>query len=224
MAVRLLGLLVRVWNATLRFRIDPVELKAALRSERPVLLVLWHNRILTACGMERRYRYVRPIHGMVSASKDGAYLAAFFDSVGIRPVRGSSSRRGIAAARELLAVLRAGGDVAITPDGPRGPMYALHEGAAMLAMVSGAPLLIMMPNFEKAWRVNAWDGFYLPRPFSRVRMRSRLIEPGELPRDREACGTFLRNAMLELTDDLPAPPRARQAAPQAGHPDVVDTH
>lgn len=215
LAVRLAGLVLRVLNATLRFEVDGGEREQLLRTDVPMIMVLWHNRIVVACGMARRFRFKRGIHAMVSASRDGAYLAAFFESVGIHPARGSSSKRGIAATRELLAVLKRGDDIAITPDGPRGPVYSFQEGASMLALVSGAPLVLMVPNFSHAWRVNAWDGLYVPRPFSRVRMRGRYVAPGELPRDRAQCSAWIRNALMELTVDLPPPPRAVRSAAKA---------
>lgn len=215
LAVRLLALFVRAWNATLRFSYGPGDKEAATYCERPLIMVVWHNRILVTSEIKRRCRRGRESHAMVSASRDGAYLSAFFEAVNIHPVRGSSSKRGLAAAREMLAVLKQERDVAITPDGPRGPIYTFHEGATMLALIARAPLLLLAPSFSSAWRVNAWDGFYIPKPFSRLHLRARPVQPEELPRDRDACSRWIRNAMMELTTDLPAPSRARASEANA---------
>jgi hypothetical protein len=214
LGIHLLALLLRTWMRTLRFRYGPGDREAAHNTGQPLVIVLWHNRILVTSEIKRRCRMGRPTHGMVSASRDGAYLAAFFEAVGIRTVRGSSSKRGLAAAREALAVLQSGAEIALTPDGPRGPLYAFHEGASMLAQLARTRLLLLSPNFTSAWRVNAWDGLYIPKPFSRVEIRARIVEPEELPRGRTECGEWVRNALLAMTVDLPAPPRARQQASQ----------
>ena len=195
-----LGLLVRLWGCTLRLDIDPAERAIFETRDQPVAFVLWHNRLFLVAEFYRRYRGGRPVYGLVSASRDGAWLTAFFSLVGMRAVRGSSSRGGREAATALVGVLRAGHDVGITPDGPRGPCYDFTPGALLVARQTGTPLLLLGGAFASAWRLGSWDRFYLPRPFSRVRVRCvRVIaDPGD---DRDGAAAEIAARLKELNPD-----------------------
>jgi len=170
-----LGLLLRAWGATLRFEISAADRAAFERSDRPIAFVLWHNRLFLSPQFYRRFRGGRPVYGLVSASKDGAWLAALYSTVGMGAVRGSSSRLGREGAEGLVEALRAGHDVGITPDGPLGPCYKLKPGALVVARRAEAPILIVGAQFFSAWRLRSWDRFYVPRPFSRIRVHCEEI-------------------------------------------------
>jgi lysophospholipid acyltransferase (LPLAT)-like uncharacterized protein len=86
------GLLLKAWGRSLRFDASPEDLRAYMKKDEPVAIVLWHNRLFLAAEIVRRYREGRPAYALVSASKDGAWLSAFFSLAGMRTVRGSSSR------------------------------------------------------------------------------------------------------------------------------------
>jgi lysophospholipid acyltransferase (LPLAT)-like uncharacterized protein len=175
-----LALLVRLWAGSLRFEISP-EARANIQSaEDAVVFVIWHNRLFVIPECYRRYRKGRGMYGLISASGDGAWLAAFFSLLGIGAVRGSSSRHGREAAAALVEVLRAGNAVGITPDGPRGPCYSLKPGALTVARHAGAPLLLFGAAFARARRLGSWDRFYLPAPFSRVRIACEKVQPGAI--------------------------------------------
>ncbi len=195
-----LGLFVRVWSSTLRFDIDPAERAVFETRHEPVAFVLWHNRLFLVAEFYRRYRGGRPVYGLVSASQDGAWLTAFFSLVGMRAVRGSSSRGGREAATALVGVLRAGHDVGITPDGPRGPCYDFKPGALIVARQTGTPLLLLGAAFSSAWRLGSWDRFYLPRPFSTVRVRCVRVraDPGD---DRDATAAAMAAQLREFNPD-----------------------
>lgn len=164
--------LLRLWCRSLRMEIEP-EAQQALESLPPgAMFILWHNRLFAGAEFHRRFRRRRaPVAALISASRDGAWLAALFAAFGMAAVRGSSGRRGSAGARELLTVLRAGVDAGITVDGSRGPVYEAKEGAMMLARRSMAPLILLTPVYTKAWRLKSWDRFFVPKPFSRVEFR-----------------------------------------------------
>lgn len=195
----LAGGLMRIWCFTLRITLseDSRRLLAAL--DGPCLFVLWHNRLFAAADISRRFRPERPLHCLVSSSKDGAWLTAFFNSVGLRAVRGSSSRGGREAVSALVAVLRAGHDAGITPDGPRGPLYVCKPGAVVVARRAGVPILLIGMNYESAWRLRSWDKFYLPRPFSRVHLRLRELPMAALR--AEDGPAALEAALRELNPD-----------------------
>ncbi len=199
-----LGLLLRLWGLTLRMEAAPADLARYTKKDEPIAIVLWHNRLFMAAEIVRRYRRSRPRpYALVSASKDGAWLSAFFQLAGLRTVRGSSSRLGREAASALVEMLRAGVDVGITPDGPRGPCYDFKPGAVIVARRTRVPMLLIGAEFEAAWRLRSWDRFYLPKPFSRVRMRSELILPEQLA-DRDAALAQLSERLRALNPDREA--------------------
>jgi lysophospholipid acyltransferase (LPLAT)-like uncharacterized protein len=95
-------------------------------------------------------------------------------------VRGSSSRLGREAAKALVDVMRAGDDVGITPDGPRGPVYEMKPGALIVARRAQAAVVLVGMDFESSWRLPSWDGFHLsrsPSPASTCARFEELVDP-----------------------------------------------
>jgi lysophospholipid acyltransferase (LPLAT)-like uncharacterized protein len=137
----------------------------------PSIITFWHNRIpAIAVGFLRKYHH-RQRKGVVvltSPSKDGDILSGVMARLGMGSVRGSSSRRGSTALRELSLKIEEGYDLAVTPDGPRGPKYCLGPGVIYLAQKTGAPILPLHARYHHAFRLKTWDSFSIPFPFSRV--------------------------------------------------------
>jgi len=166
----LAGWLMKAWSFTLRVEIeDRCGITRADAPLSPVVYALWHSRIFTippvwaiACGKNRRSVV------LTSASHDGALLARAMGVFGIGAVRGSSSRRAVAALIGMKRALMEGFDVCITPDGPRGPRYAFHPGVIKLAETAQAPILPIHVSYSSAWRLKTWDRLVIPKPFSRV--------------------------------------------------------
>jgi lysophospholipid acyltransferase (LPLAT)-like uncharacterized protein len=177
---RLAGNLIHLWVRTLRITASSETEKHLSRAEGPTLFVLWHNRLFVVAEIARTYRRGRPLHALISTSKDGAWLTEFFATVGLSAVRGSSSKGGREAARELVQVLKEGGDGGITPDGPRGPCYVAKPGALIVARRSGATVVLLGVAYASAWRLRSWDKFYLPLPFSRVHFSARIFSASDL--------------------------------------------
>ena len=102
-------------------------------------------------------------------------LARVLELFQVRPIRGSSSRRGAQAVRELVTAAEEGFDLAITPDGPRGPRYVVQEGIIMASQLTGLPLLPV--SYKLGWKMSlrSWDRFQVPLPFSTVEVS--LAEP-----------------------------------------------
>lgn len=197
------GLLLRAWGATLKIEPSDDSERWLRKTDEPVAFVLWHNRLFLVSEIFRRYRDGRPVYGLVSASRDGAWLAAFFSLVGIRSVRGSSSRLGREAVTALVDVVKAGNDIGITPDGPRGPCYDFKAGALIVSRRTQTPIVLLGAAYESAWRLKSWDRFYLPKPFSRVRIYCTLVSPEQL-KDRDASAETLRVQLLAMSPDEPA--------------------
>lgn len=168
----LAGWLMRCWSKTLRFEIDDrcgiTEPDPLLQ---PVILALWHNRIFTIPPVwAKTAGKFRKAVVLTSASKDGAILSRAMGVFGIGAVRGSSSRRAVAALIGMKRALSEGLDVCITPDGPRGPRYEFQPGIIKVAQTSGAPIVPIHVAYQSAWRLNTWDQMVIPKPFSRVRV------------------------------------------------------
>ena len=153
------------------------------RMDGPQLYVLWHDRLFISAEIARRFRGQRPLHALISTSKDGAWLTAFFATMGLCAVRGSSSRGGREAATELVRVLKTGADAGITPDGPRGPAYAVKPGAVIVARRSGAKIILVGVTYESYWCLFGWDRFRLPKPFSRIHLCAQLFSETQLRAD-----------------------------------------
>mgnify|MGYP000968269755 FL=1 len=101
-----------------------------------------------------------------------------------------------------MDTLRAGHDIGITPDGPRGPCYELKPGSVIVTRRARSPMLLVGGEFTSAWRLRSWDRFYLPKPFSRVRMRCEVV-PAEQLADRDAALSLLHERLIALNPDLP---------------------
>lgn len=173
--------LLKALSATVRARLTGFaeDVPAALPPR--CIFCFWHNRIAAIAILFRKF-YPRGRGGvtvLTSPSRDGELLARVMGALGMGAVRGSSSRRGAVALRELRRVLEAGGDVAITPDGPRGPRYVLGPGVIHLAQATGVPIIPLHARFSRAWRLRTWDRFAVPLPFSHVHFSAG--EPMEIP-------------------------------------------
>ena len=200
--------LIRSVAATVRFEMnDGSGLFNGAPRER-ILFSIWHNRLALSLVLYRRYvmRFAleRRLAAMVSASRDGGLLARILEHFGVEPVRGSSSRRGARALRELAAWGERGYDLAITPDGPRGPSYKVQEGVISTAQLTGLPIVPTSYHLNWKIRLKSWDHFQVPLPFARCRVTTGPVV--RVPREasesqREALRQKLEETMQAITRD-----------------------
>jgi lysophospholipid acyltransferase (LPLAT)-like uncharacterized protein len=178
------------------------------RAAGPAIYCVWHNRLALSLMAYTRYarrrNQTRGLASLVSASKDGAFLAAILECFRVQPVRGSSSRRGPQALLELTTWAERGYDLAITPDGPRGPCYVVQDGVTSLAQLTGLP--IVPASYYLHWKVRSesWDRFQIPIPFSRceVTLGPALRVPREASDgEREALRQDLERTLKSITRD-----------------------
>ncbi len=200
--LNILALFLRIWWRTLRFRwgscVDEI-IKAPPQS---TVVILWHNRLFAAPEFFRRYFAGQQLATLISASADGAWLTALVRKLGMRPIRGSHHKRGAQAIREMLSAQKEGCHIAVTPDGSRGPMYDLKPGAVAVALKSGAPFVLLSLNFTRARRLESWDRFYLPWPFSCIDVAIEVIEnPAAIGDNPKVVAAFLKKRMQGLTRD-----------------------
>lgn len=164
--------LIQVIGPTLRIEVtDESGMLADPTAAPPTIFAIWHNRMFLMPYLYGRYMPGRRATCLVSASQDGEMIARILKIFGIGAVRGSSSRRAKEAYRELVETLKRGSDIAITPDGPRGPCYQAHVGVVGLAQLSRSPLIPV--SYELEWKIElpSWDRFIIPLPFSRCKLR-----------------------------------------------------
>jgi lysophospholipid acyltransferase (LPLAT)-like uncharacterized protein len=209
LAAALIVFLVRLTAATIRFRFeDRSGFFQGASSPGRFIFALWHNRLALSAIMYQRYvRKFEPqrrMAGLVSASRDGGLLAQILENFGIVPIRGSSSRRGGQALVELLSCAEGGYDLAITPDGPRGPRYEAQEGVVATAQVTGLPIVPVSYHLSWKIRLNSWDGFQIPLPFARCEITTgkAMVIPREISDDqRETFRKLLEQSLKEITRD-----------------------
>lgn len=195
-AAGLLGpFLLSLLGGTLRFRVHDARHFLRFREDgRSVIFVLWHSRLLPLVYLHRKEGVV----GLVSQHRDGEHIARVMARMGFGTVRGSSTRGGSEALRELVRSVRDHRDLAITPDGPRGPARKLKAGALTVARLTGAPLIPVAAGSRRAWRADSWDGFMVPRPFSTLHVRygPALVVP------RRASAGEVERLRIELEERL----------------------
>ncbi len=158
-------LLIRALSLTWRLhKVNPEVLSGVRGKGRPVVFAFWHGHILPLIHAHRNEN----ITVMVSEHQDGEIIARIAAAFGFPSVRGSSSRGAVRSLLALVRVVEGGGDVGVTPDGPRGPARTFAPGVLLAANRSGAPLVTIAAHADRAWRLRTWDGFVVPKPFARI--------------------------------------------------------
>jgi lysophospholipid acyltransferase (LPLAT)-like uncharacterized protein len=159
------GIIVRLLATTWRMRtLNGEILSAARAAKQPVVFTIWHGQMLPGLWQHRG----EGVAVLISEHRDGEIIARFASGLGFRTVRGSTYRGADRALVGLVRELRAGHDVAVTPDGPRGPAGHFAPGALVAAQRAGAPIVSVAVAASRAWRLRSWDGFMIPKPFARV--------------------------------------------------------
>ncbi|MFN7138158.1 MAG: lysophospholipid acyltransferase family protein [Limisphaerales bacterium] len=201
--VGLAKLLMLTWRA--RWKDDSGEFEG---QQGPVIYCVWHNRLALSMFIYHRWtRRKRPGKGLValiSASKDGGLLADVLAKFGVKAVRGSSSRRGNQALLEATSGAEEGYNVAITPDGPRGPKYTIQPGVIALSQLTGLPIVPVVAYISPKIATKSWDNFQIPLPFARceIEFGKAITIPREATdEEREQLRLQLESTMRAMTRD-----------------------
>ena len=202
------AVLVRLVGVTWRVKVVGArEVERCWREGRPVIYIVWHGRILLVPWLNQRLRRTRGARTplvLASRSRDGELVARYVKHFGLSVVRGSSSRGGGAALRALVAAIRDGVDVAIVPDGPRGPREQLQPGVVALAALTGAPVVPLAIGAQPSRRLSSWDRFLVPLPFARCVLAFGPPLAVEASADREHAAKELERALAEVTEGADA--------------------
>jgi len=186
----LIWLLGKSWRITM---VGQENVEKVWKQNHRVIYAFWHGRLLVLTYTHRR----QGIGILISQHRDGEFIARIVQRMGVAPVRGSSTKGG---AKGVLEMVRAGQnhDLAITPDGPKGPRYKVQPGAAYLASRAGIPLIPMTSSAKSAWVLKNWDRFMIPKPFTRV----AVLIGQPIWVDSEANQESLQQAGLKLEEEL----------------------
>jgi lysophospholipid acyltransferase (LPLAT)-like uncharacterized protein len=158
------ALALRLWLGTLRYRYRPLGRSFQPKDLGPderYIYAFWHENMLMPA-----YQYQRTNLGvLISQHADGQLIAEVCRHLGFRSARGSSTRDGVRAVRQMLRLGR-GSHLAVTPDGPRGPRRRVQPGLVYLAARTGLPIVPFGFAYRRPWRARSWDRFAVPRPWS----------------------------------------------------------
>ena len=162
---RLASWLIRAWFATCRITEHDAHYRQQCReNETSVVATFWHYSFLY------NFYHMRKESGvaMVSASKDGEYIARLAGFFNFAAVRGSRNRKGLQAMKEMIRLIAAGRHAAVVADGSQGPPLVVQPGSILLASRTGAPVLPMLWSASRYFTFNSWDRMAIPKPFSRI--------------------------------------------------------
>ena len=199
LAPPLLQIVLRLLQWTLRvdMRGDDTLRERWARGERAIVS-FWHNRLL----MLPLIADGQPMCIMVSQHRDGEIATHLLDAWGVETVRGSATRGAVGGFLGLVDAYRHGRNLAVIPDGPRGPRYVAKPGAAYLAKAVGSPIFPIAYAATRVARLRSWDGLMIPLPFARLIIQ--FGEPLEVPAHAsdeqvEDCRVELERRLNELT-------------------------
>ncbi|MDR1433123.1 MAG: DUF374 domain-containing protein [Puniceicoccales bacterium] len=172
--VAIIAAALRLYWMTLRVSLSDEGHQITNSIESGTIFVFWHSNLFAAYTLKKFLKKKR-ICGLVSPSRDGAWLAEIFNALGIETIRGSSKRRGLSAIGDMVRELGDNTSIAITPDGPRGPACKFKIGTAMTAKKAKADVVVVALKYGHFFTLPTWDKFKVPLPFSRVRVRVEMF-------------------------------------------------
>jgi len=181
----------RCWLSTCRLTVRGQEHLKAVQERGGVIAPFWHYSIVYL--FYHLYGYGGAV--LVSASRDGEYVARTAERFGLEAIRGSSNRQGVQALKKLLRALKAGKHLGIVGDGSQGPARILQPGAVFLASKTGAPILPIVWAADRYITFNSWDLTVLPQLFSRIVLRYG--KPIQVPPDLDAAGIEAHRLRVE---------------------------
>ncbi len=184
-----------------------------IRADRPTIFSFWHNTLFWVSYYH--YRFIVKagvyINVLASQSGDGAIIAGAAEMLGTGTVRGSTSKGGRQALRQLMInMTQKSQSTIITPDGPRGPIYQVQPGIILLARTAKAPVLPFGFAADRYWAMKSWDGFQVPKPFARIALViGEKLEFDDPKESAEEARQRVETALLDVRD------RAREALKKA---------
>ncbi len=191
-------LLVKLISATYRYRIVGTRNeRQAIDASGSVVYASWHQRFFPGITF---FATRRPIAIMISQSRDGEMIARVVNILGWRAVRGSSSRGGMRALKEVRTLTGQGYRIGHIVDGPQGPFGVVKPGLITIAQFARAPILPVVMSAQRCWTFNSWDRFMVPKPFSRVIIRFTAPIPVPRKLDSRAFESLRQSVQKEIAE------------------------
>ena len=141
---------------------------ADILPQSPVVVLFWHKHLLLTPYIHKKIWRKRPVSVMISTHKDGKLISKVIKKVGLKTIEGSTYKNPTAALREAFRVIDRGEDIAITPDGPRGPYKSVSAGSYSIARKKKALVMLLSYEASSFWQLKSWDLMQIPKPFSRI--------------------------------------------------------
>lgn len=132
------------------------------------ILSVWHGDLLMQPFNYNALKLNKPLKAIISQHSDGEAIAKVMNYLGVESISGSSSKGGAKALISAIKEIKKGSNIAITPDGPRGPIYSVADGVVAISQKTKAKILPFSSIPSKYWQFNSWDKFILPKPFGRI--------------------------------------------------------
>lgn len=161
------ALFIKLWWLTLRIKISDKSLNILVNTPSPATIIMWHNHLFLATYWTKK-RSNGKLYAMISAGTIGAWISPFYEHFNVKAIRGSKNLRAPQALKEIVQIVNQGNDIAITPDGSRGPCYHFRSGTSLVLKIANPAIILFSCKFHNAWRLKTWDRFYIPKPFSKV--------------------------------------------------------
>ncbi|MGB6330019.1 MAG: lysophospholipid acyltransferase family protein [Halarcobacter sp.] len=136
-----------------------------INKDEAYLVTFWHGELLMQPFNYQKLKPTGKVSAMISEHKDGEVITRTVEYLGIHSVRGSSSRGAAKVLISAIKEIKRGDDIAITPDGPRGPRHSVAPGVVAISKKTNAKILIFNCKPSKYWQFNSWDKFIIPKPF-----------------------------------------------------------
>lgn len=166
-----------------------------LKDDEAFIFVAWHGDLISCPINYFRNRPKGIVKTMISQSKDGEIISKVYSLFGVESIRGSSSKGGTKALISTIKEIKSGNDVALTPDGPRGPRFNVADGVIAIAQKSAAKIVVLNSKPTKYWQFKSWDKFVLPKPFGKIDFY--MSEPFDINTlEFEEARDFIKNKML----------------------------
>ncbi|MGV3709833.1 MAG: lysophospholipid acyltransferase family protein [Gemmatimonas sp.] len=158
------GFIIQTLARTWRIRaVGRAKFDANRSHEKGAIFTFWHGKML---GLMAEHH--RPTTVLISDHRDGEIITQITRRFNLTAVRGSSSKGAARALLQLSRTVNEARDIAITPDGPRGPRHTFAPGALVVSQRTGAPIILLASHVSSAWRLNTWDQFEVPKPFAKI--------------------------------------------------------
>ncbi|BAF70589.1 lysophospholipid acyltransferase family protein [Nitratiruptor sp. SB155-2] len=169
--------------------------------QKPFIVAFWHGELLMMPFLYKKIRQNHPIAVMISEHFDGELIAKTIRHFGLESIRGSTKKGGARVMISAMKKMKAGYDIAITPDGPRGPRHSVAPGIVALAQKMQAPIVVFHYSANRFWQLGSWDRFMIPKPFSKLTFYVRQPLTVDDMSEGEAKA-YIKKQMLQYSNEL----------------------